>query len=106
MAYDKIQGIPHVIFNFFACGAPPDASRQGTRTSLRNVVTPCLIMTSHTNTHDITYDIIITSLAQPIKGTAWHLSGFISVPLSLGEVLVHAGADAPVFLEPTSFRDN
>ena len=74
-------------------GMPPDASCQGMRPTLCDIVTPCPSMMSHMNTHDVTYDIIIMSLAQPIKGTAWHLSGFILVPLSSGEVLMHAGID-------------
>ena len=102
MAYDKIKGILHVIFNFFTCGAPPDTLHQGMHTTLCNVVMPHPIMMSHTNTHDVTYDVIITSLAQPIKGATWHLSGLILVPLSSGEVVVHPGIDVPTFLEPTS----
>ena len=26
VAYNKIKGILHIIFNFFACGGPPDAT--------------------------------------------------------------------------------
>ena len=86
-------------------GAPPDTSCQGMRPTLCDIVTPHPIMMSHMNTHDVTYDIIITSLAQPIKGTAWHLLGFISVPLSSGEVLVHAGIDGLTCLLPSKIID-
>ena len=44
VAYDKIQGILHVIFNFFACGMPPDMLHQGTHPTLHDIVMPHPIM--------------------------------------------------------------
>ena len=53
-------------------------------TTLYDIVMLHLIMMSHMNTHDIPYDVIITSLAQPIKvphsayqGSFWFLSPWV-----------------------------
>ena len=113
VAYGKIQGISHIIFLTLRVWHAPWFLTSGCRTPPYMTLWHHIQLWHHIWTHMMSS---MTSslhhwhmLAKPIKGAAWCLLGFILVPLSSCEVLIHAGIDVLTclhFWRPTSFKDN
>ena len=91
---------------------PPDALHQVAHPTLHAIVTPCPIMISHMNTHDIIMTSSITSLAHTGKAykrchTAPIRVHFSSSFLGWGTHICRDWhTDVLTFLESTSFKDN